>query len=63
MEKRLQFSGFFRCHRSYLVNIRFVKEIVKWSKNSYELVLKVQKNKKIPLSKYRVFSLEEKIGW
>ena len=31
--------GFFRCHRSYLVNMQKVQEVVRWTRNSYALRL------------------------
>ena len=65
MEDRLINLGFFRCHRSYLVNVNYVKEIIKWSKNSYELVLDIptKTEQTIPLSKYRVKSFKEKLNF
>ncbi|MDR0435024.1 MAG: LytTR family transcriptional regulator DNA-binding domain-containing protein [Gracilibacteraceae bacterium] len=31
--------GFFRCHRSYIVNLQKVREIITWTRNSYGLIL------------------------
>ena len=31
--------GFFRCHRSYIVNLQRVREVITWTRNSYSLVL------------------------
>lgn len=51
LEELLQPLGFFRCHRSYLVNLQRVREIIIWSKNSYSLTLDNLFKSTIPLSK------------
>ncbi|UNC92157.1 LytTR family transcriptional regulator DNA-binding domain-containing protein [Candidatus Contubernalis alkaliaceticus] len=57
LEEKLVGEGFFRSHRSCLVNLQEVKEIVKWSKNSFELNLRTP-GFKVPLSKHRVDELK-----
>ncbi|GAF15706.1 ABC transporter ATP-binding protein [Bacillus sp. JCM 19046] len=59
LEKRLIPFGFFRCHRSYLVNLQRVREIIVWSRNSYSLSLKDKKKSTIPLSKGNYGSLKD----
>ncbi|MDX6152615.1 LytTR family transcriptional regulator DNA-binding domain-containing protein [Marinococcus sp. PL1-022] len=54
LEAKLTNFGFFRCHRSYLVNLQRVSELVSYSKNSYTLVLKGNTNLKLPLSRNRL---------
>ena len=54
LEDRLNYLGFFRCHRSYLVNLQRVREIITWSRNSYSLVLDDKLKSTIPLSKNRI---------
>ncbi len=51
LEKKLQLHRFFRCHRSYIVNLDHIAELIVWSRNSYSLVLSDGKESKIPLSK------------
>ncbi|WP_051286787.1 LytTR family transcriptional regulator DNA-binding domain-containing protein [Paenibacillus taiwanensis] len=51
LEQKLKAFGFFRCHRSYLVNLQRVREVIIWSRNSYSLVLDDEQKSKIPLSK------------
>ena len=58
LEDRLAAYGFFRCHRSYLVNMEKVKELIRWTRNSYSLKLKTQPDVDIPLSKGRVDDLK-----
>lgn len=51
LETRLARSGFFRAHRSYLVNLQHVKEVIPYTRNSFSLRLDDPANTKIPLSK------------
>ena len=39
VEGRLARSGFFRAHRSYLVNLQHIKEIIAYTRDSYTLIL------------------------
>lgn len=59
---RLQPFGFFRCHRSYIVNLQKVREVVTWTRNSYSLVLDDPKKSSIPLSKGKLDELKDIIG-
>lgn len=59
LERRLKRYGFYRSHRSYLVNMQKVNEVVKWTKNSYSLKLRNLDDTPIPLSKGRVEQLRE----
>jgi ABC-2 type transport system ATP-binding protein len=49
VEHRLARSGFFRAHRSYLVNLQHVTEVIAYTRNSYTLIL--EDSSEIPLSK------------
>lgn len=61
LEEQLLPLGFFRCHRSYLVNLQRVREIIIWSKNSYSLSLDNPTKSTIPLSKGNYSKLKELI--
>lgn len=39
-EEKLKHFGFYRCHRSYIINVEKVKEITPWSKDTYNVTLK-----------------------
>lgn len=39
LESRLARSGFFRAHRSYLVNLQHIKEVISYTRDSYTLIL------------------------
>jgi ABC-2 type transport system ATP-binding protein len=59
LEKRLSPSGFFRAHRSYLVNLQQVKEVIPYTRDSFSLRLKDAAGTKIPLSKSAERELRE----
>ena len=63
LEKRLSLSGFFRAHRSYLVNLQHVKEVIPYTRDSYSLRLKDKNETKIPLSKSAAQKLRELLGY
>ena len=54
LEIKLKSYGFFRCHRSYIVNLQKVREIITWTKNSYSLRLNVGKDSVVPLSRTKL---------
>ncbi|WP_019637776.1 LytTR family transcriptional regulator DNA-binding domain-containing protein [Paenibacillus fonticola] len=58
LEQRLLNFGFFRCHRSYIVNLQKVREIITWTKNSYSLRLNTGKNTVVPLSRAKLQELK-----
>lgn len=58
LEEKLKHFGFFRCHRSYLVNLQRVREVVTWTRNSYSLNLDDKQKTSIPLSKGRLDALK-----
>lgn len=59
VEKKLEVYGFFRCHRSYIVNLQKVREIITWSKNTYSLKLDNEQAATIPLSRAKVQEIQE----
>ncbi|UQZ86100.1 Transcriptional regulatory protein YpdB [Paenibacillus konkukensis] len=58
LEQRLASFGFFRCHRSYIVNLQKVREIITWTKNSYSLRLHTGKDTVVPLSRTKLQDLK-----
>ncbi|WP_252501794.1 LytTR family transcriptional regulator DNA-binding domain-containing protein [Sporosarcina sp. Marseille-Q4943] len=62
LEARLLPFGFFRCHRSYIVNLQKVREVITWTRNSYSLVLDNSEKSTIPLSKTKMVELKEMLG-
>ncbi len=62
LEERLLAFGFFRCHRSYIVNLQKVREVITWTRNSYSLVLEDTLKSSIPLSKTKMAELKGMLG-
>lgn len=59
LESRLLRSGFFRAHRSYLVNLQHVTEVIPFTRNSFSLRLNDQAGTLIPLSKTAASELRQ----
>ena len=51
LQAALDTDTFIRAHRSFLVNVRFVKEVVPWFNNTYMLKLEDKKNTEVPVSR------------
>lgn len=54
-------SSFFRCHRSYIVNIDKIAKIIPWFNSAYNIELKGVDNT-IPVSRSAMKSLKEELG-
>jgi two-component system LytT family response regulator/two-component system response regulator LytT len=52
-------SIFWRAHRSYVVNINHIKEVVPWFKSSYQLRMDDKKQTEIPVSRAQTKRLRE----
>jgi len=50
---------FWRAHRSYVVNINHIKEVVPWFKSSYQLRMDDKKQTEIPVSRAQTRRLRE----
>jgi two-component system, LytTR family, response regulator LytT len=50
---------FWRAHRSYVVNINHIKEVVPWFKSSYQLRMNDRRNTEIPVSRAQTRRLRE----
>lgn len=53
---------FWRAHRSYLVNINRIKEVVPWFKSSYQIRMDDKKQTEIPVSRAQTRRLRELFG-
>ena len=60
-EDELSGHGFYRCHRSYIVNLHKVKEIITWSKNAYSVIIDNNEKSKIPLSRAKYNEIQERL--
>jgi ABC-2 type transport system ATP-binding protein len=63
LEKRLVPSGFFRAHRSYLVNLQHVRKVIPFTRNSFILQLGDAAGTEIPLSKSAAGALRKLLDY
>lgn len=63
LEGELVRFGFFRCHRSYIVNVQKVAKVERYTRNSFNLTLNDAAESSIPLAKGRADELRVKFGW
>ena len=59
LQTRLDPAVFWRVHRSHLVNITKIKEVVPWFSRNYLLRMKDQKTTEIPVSRAQTKRLRE----
>lgn len=59
LQANLDRETFWRVHRSYLVNINKIKEVVPWFKSSYQLRMDDKKGTEIPVSRVQTKRLRE----
>jgi two-component system LytT family response regulator/two-component system response regulator LytT len=50
---------FWRVHRSYLINVNHIREVVPWFKSSYQLKMQDRKQTEIPVSRAQTRKLRE----
>ena len=55
----LDSESFWRPHRSYLINIHHIKEVVPWFKSSYMLKMNDKKQTEVPVSRQQTKRLRE----
>ncbi|MDA1313950.1 MAG: LytTR family DNA-binding domain-containing protein [Acidobacteria bacterium] len=59
LQSNLDAATFWRPHRSYLVNINKIQEVVPWFKSSYQLRMSDKKRTEIPVSRAQTKRLRE----
>ena len=59
LQSNLDPECFWRVHRSYLVNINRIKEVIPWFKSSYQLRLEDKKQTEVPVSRVQTKRLRE----
>jgi two-component system LytT family response regulator/two-component system response regulator LytT len=59
LQAALDKEQFWRVHRSYLVNINRIKEVVPWFKSSYQLRMDDKKHSEVPVSRVQTRRLRE----
>lgn len=63
LEHELSRAGFFRCHRSFLVNVQKVAKVERYTRNSFNLTLSDAAHTSIPLAKGRAEEMRERYRW
>jgi len=63
LEERLDPEAFFRAHKSSLVNLRHVKEIVPWFGGRYKLVMRDPAGSEVALSRAQARELRARLRW
>ncbi len=59
LQANLDPERFWRVHRSYLVNVNHIKEVVPWFKSSYQLRMDDKKHTEVPVSRVQTRRLRE----
>ncbi len=63
LDERLDSRSFFRCHRSYIVNLEHVSEIISLPSNLYELRLDDDRRTVLPLSRRQTRELRKRLDF
>jgi two-component system LytT family response regulator/two-component system response regulator LytT len=59
LQANLDPDQFWRAHRSYLVNIHRIREVVPWFKSSYKVRVDDKKGTEVPVSRVQTRRLRE----
>lgn len=59
MDKLQSKCNFFRCHRSYIVNLNKSKELYPWFNGTYKIVMNDKENSELPISRSNVKTLKK----
>ncbi|MBY0375775.1 MAG: LytTR family transcriptional regulator DNA-binding domain-containing protein, partial [Bryobacteraceae bacterium] len=59
LQSALDPAMFWRVHRSYLVNINRIREVIPWFKSSFQLKMDDKKGTEIPVSRVQTRRLRE----
>lgn len=62
LEKKLTAQSFFRTHRSYLVNLTRIKEVIPWFNGRYIVTTADVPSTEVPVSRRRVKELKQLLG-
>ena len=63
LEQKLSEQSFCRIHKSFLVNLDFVSELVPWFAGRSKVILKDSKQTELQVSRRQLSMLKEKLNW
>jgi len=58
-ETKLQGHPFFRVHRSFIINLDKVKEVIPWFQNTYQVVMDGYENNPLPVGRNKIALLKD----
>mgnify|MGYP000569442978 FL=1 len=58
-EKKLAGSGFCRIHKSFLVNLSYISEILPWANNGFALKMQGYEQNILPVSREKIKTLRQ----
>ncbi len=61
-ERKLGRFLFFRTHKSFLVNLNDIKEIIPWFNHTYNLVMNGYENDEVPVSRTHLKDFKQRMG-
>ena len=61
-EQKLSHPAFFRTHKSFLVNLDYIKEIIPWFNHTYHLVMNLYEKDEIPVSRTHLKDFKKRMG-
>lgn len=62
LQDLMEKTNFFRCHRSYIVNLEKVKEVYPWFNGTYKLIVDNDEKDEIPVSRSHVKEVKIALG-
>lgn len=62
LQELVEKTSFFRCHRSYIVNLEKIKEVYPWFNGTYKLIIDNKENDEIPVSRLHVKEVKGILG-
>lgn len=55
-------TNFFRCHKSYIVNLDKIKEVYSWFNGTYKLIIDDFEKTEVPVSRLHVKEIKSELG-
>lgn len=62
LNELLEKTHFFRCHRSYIVNLNRIKEVYSWFNGTYKIIVDDIENNELPVSRSHVKEMKQILG-